>query len=751
MSTGVIAIDDQWSLWRRFAVRSPGLPVEFVDAFAVPEILTGAPVAGLDDRSRAVAAEATWSALADDTFMAALIWQNPSVVETWAGRLADAARTGERGEYRRRNERERVIARYAQRYAMKNESIGFFGPVAWGVFGDSVTPLDRRGGLGVRTGSISFEVWAIHELAARWSRRPDVRPYTPVRLHPAATVRGGRMVRPRGRPLPLDDITSALIAALGEGAPLGATVVAAARAGGLDTEVVAKIAEELDDAGWLRIGFRVPFDARPERHLRTQVAEITNDIVRADLTGYLDRLDAARSAVAGTMRDPVRLPNTMSDLDQAFAEAGGLSRRPLVRNGMGRTAIYADCRRDLDVQVGPELVDALREPLALLLRSADWITAEVAGIVERNLATEYARLRRRHEVVTLADLQAAVTEILLPGNRAVEEVAEDFRLRWSEVLPSSGSRVQQLHCAAVRPLVEALFPRRGLAWAAARHHTPDLMIRRDGDGWHWVLGELHVALNTLESRLFVTQCEDRAELIESTAADFRGGRVVPLYPPDGVASNSRTYPPPALDPPGAFRYWSYADDRGHEDGYGSVPVTMVRVTEEAGRLIGEAGEWRAPVIEFLGEFLTALCVDMFRLRASAPHAPRVLLGDLVVCRETWRFAASEIPLPRRRPDDYTYGRLRAWAQANGMPRHVFVQAPHEPKPVYVDFAAPALLDNMARMVRVAADAGAAVTITEMLPGPDELWLTDPDGLRYTAELRVVATRTGATDTAVQEA
>ena len=38
----------------------------------------------------------------------------------------------------------------------------------------------------------------------------------------------------------------------------------------------------------------------------------------------------------------------------------------------------------------------------------------------------------------------------------------------------------------------------------------------------------------------------------------------------------------------------------------------------------------------------------------------------------------------------------------------------------------------------------------MLPAPDQLWLTDPDGRRYTCELRVVAVDTRPTAPIVAE-
>jgi hypothetical protein len=750
MSDHLVTLDDRWSLWRRFAVRGTGLPVDAVAAFAVPGLLDRPATPDLIDTVKTTTAEAFWSALADDVFLAALTWQNPAVVETWAGRLGAAARSGDRPALTRRNERERVVARYAQRYATKNESIGFFGPVAWGEFTAGAAPLAWDGDLGLRGCSVSFEVWAVTELAAAWAREPSVRPHLPVRLSPACSLRDGRVWRPRRPPVELDGVGLGLLAALAGADRYGPLVEAAARAADLDEGLVAKTAEDLRATGVLQVGFRIPFDEQPERHLRDQVAGIADAAVHADLTARLDRLDAARDRLLHAATDAPALLPAMAHLSSAMADAGGVARRTIARADLGRTAVYPDCRRDLDVSVGTPLLDALRAPLGLLLRAADWIAAEVGAIVEDQLEDRFRRLRRQRETVTLAELQAAATDVLVPGNPIAAAALTDFQLRWAELVPATGAGSHRIDCAAARGAVEALFPARTPGWSAARHHTPDLMLARDGAGPpRWVLGELHVALNTVESRLFATQCEHRADLVAATAADFAGGRVVPLYPPDGVASNSRTYPPPALDPPGAFRYWSFAADFGHEHGHASVPATAVRVREAAGGLVGVADGWSAPVAEFFGEFLTSLCVNMFKLRGPSPHAPRVLFDDVVVCRETWQFPAASVPLPRSRDRDFTYQGLRDWAHRTGLPRYVFVHAPHEVKPMYVDFAAPALLDNMARLLRAAAAEGTAVTVSEMLPGPDQLWLTDAAGRRYTSEFRAVAVRREAGEPVVR--
>jgi hypothetical protein len=66
----------------------------------------------------------------------------------------------------------------------------------------------------------------------------------------------------------------------------------------------------------------------------------------------------------------------------------------------------------------------------------------------------------------------------------------------------------------------------------------------------------------------------------------------------------------------------------------------------------------------------------------------------------------------------------------------------ERKPIYADLTSLASIDLLCRGLRRAcrkAGPDAKVTITEMLPGPDQTWLFDGQGRRYTAELRMVAT------------
>ena len=75
----------------------------------------------------------------------------------------------------------------------------------------------------------------------------------------------------------------------------------------------------------------------------------------------------------------------------------------------------------------------------------------------------------------------------------------------------------------------------------------------------------------------------------------------------------------------------------------------------------------------------------------------------------------------------------------GLPERGFVRVPVERKPMAVDFRSLPLVNLLAKSVRRTAEAGpGAVTVSEMLPDLDRLWLRDAGGRRYTAELRLVA-------------
>jgi hypothetical protein len=146
-------------------------------------------------------------------------------------------------------------------------------------------------------------------------------------------------------------------------------------------------------------------------------------------------------------------------------------------------------------------------------------------------------------------------------------------------------------------------------------------------------------------------------------------------------------------------------------------------------------------IEFIGEILSGVAVEMTKIVSPREHVPRISVDRLVIARESWSFSASELGFVNNEEDHRRFLETRHWMQERGLPRFVFVRVPVEVKPFYLDFDSPVYVEIFCKMVRrmlASYRVGEPITITEMLPTPDQLWLHDAHGRTYTSELRMVA-------------
>ena len=119
------------------------------------------------------------------------------------------------------------------------------------------------------------------------------------------------------------------------------------------------------------------------------------------------------------------------------------------------------------------------------------------------------------------------------------------------------------------------------------------------------------------------------------------------------------------------------------------------------------------------------------------HWPRFALGRAVLFRERWVFAPGEAPEGGRGlPEAAWFERVHRWRRRHRLPRHVFVASDRDPKPFYVDLESPLFVDRLGRALAAPPEtAPPRLTVTEMLPGPSDLWLADAGG-RYASEFLV---------------
>jgi hypothetical protein len=141
---GLVPLAGEWAIWRDFAVRSAGFPVSGLDAFG-PGDESG--------RLRGVAQ--------DPLFREAVTWQNPAAFDNAVAKVAVGSPT-KPSQARQRDE---AVASYWQRYCAKNDTIGFFGPLAWGRIADDEPRLEVLSGALERERAVHLEAWGVQALA----------------------------------------------------------------------------------------------------------------------------------------------------------------------------------------------------------------------------------------------------------------------------------------------------------------------------------------------------------------------------------------------------------------------------------------------------------------------------------------------------------------------------------------------------------------------------------------------------------
>jgi Lantibiotic dehydratase, N terminus len=751
-----------WSVWRDVALRSAGFPADRVQTVCDEPLALSADLAGADpggqlaydkayDKAYADAAgrlsRAIADTCADPVFQEALTWQNPGLAQ----RLQDTGM----GTSRRSKDRGRelVIASYLQRYCLKNDTIGFFGPVAWvradpGTAGLVVTPGEQL----IARRTTYFEVWAIDKVAATIAGQGRAAGWLRPRQTRSVFLAGNVLHRPHRPPVTLTDAELRILLAC-DGRRTVSDVLDSA-----GTPEARGLLARLAELGALRLDLEGPADAWPDRLLREKLELIADPDARAAALAPVDRMIKARDAVAATDGDPAGLRQALTDLAQTFEQVtGAASTRKDGENYAGRTLVYQDAVRDVRVELGAAVTRALAAPLGLVLDSARWLVNDIAARYRDYFAELVDRESARSggAPVPLQRLLTRAAPYLSAGisGRGVGELAAasvaELQRRWQQVLgpPSSPSR-HQVSADTIAARAAECFPGHPVAWSAARQHSPDIMIAAaspaevEHGNFLLVLGELHISLNTLSGRLWAEQHPDPARLVAAEQADRGPQRIVAIPAKDHPSVTSRTNPPSAILGPGQL-YWSSAvtdslDPRESDAVMPGAAMTIVRRGEDLVVQVLPAGT-ELGFFEVIADEMVGVVVDAFQPAAPAAHRPRITIDRFVLSREQWTFQVADSAWAFAKDEQERYYLARRWRQDHGLPERVFYRVPVELKPTAADFRSIVLVNLLAKNIRQTQAAGhTQFTVTEMLPDLDQLWLTDREGRRYSSELRIIA-------------
>ncbi|WP_416906066.1 hypothetical protein [Micromonospora echinospora] len=310
----LVPLGGGWGLWRSFCVRAAGFPVDLLEPLADPELaaLADAVDAGADDGAYRVRfrhaeralARALHAAAADPRIREAVAWQNPGALDTGFDTLLrrDPETVSRTGRHRKT---EALVTSYLHRYAAKNDTIGFFGPLRWARI-DPEQPEPVRavhdGTAGDRT--LYLEGWALAELGRTLA--PPLRPWLVPRLLPLLGVDGNTLRVPSADPVSLDPVQAAVLRALRPGRTARQVVAAVRADAGHHPDRVWAALDRLHADRRIEWTLEAaPDDLHPAVTLRSVVATVDDPAVRAPALAALDRLTSAAATVTaarGTRR-----------------------------------------------------------------------------------------------------------------------------------------------------------------------------------------------------------------------------------------------------------------------------------------------------------------------------------------------------------------------------------------------------------------------------------------------------------------
>jgi hypothetical protein len=744
----------RWRLWDQFALRGAGFPAAGVLRLAPDGLAEAADKADPDKPEWAEFSEQFTAAAADTAhellriaarpdFREAVAWQNRPVLSS--GIKPFLAWTPDKGRSSMPRQREELVAHYWQRFCVKNDTIGFFGPVGWGRWDLSTAGLAVDPGEGLLAGTeVYFASWAIDTLAATIAADPAVPSWTAPRRVPFIRRDGDTVIVPGRPPQPATPAQLAVLDLCDGIRPARAIAEALP-----ELDIPTTLAE-LVKRRWVHWRLEIPADARPERGLRAWLSTVGDDELRTRGLSALDELERGRDAVAAAC-GPDELVEALTALEQRFV---ALTDTAAVREKSTGTApcralVYADSRRAATARIGQGVLDALA-PLEPLLDSAGWLTSRLAAAVMSRARGVFTALAARGPV-NLAEFWFACMPILHGHAGAeAEGLRREFQDRWRRILAPEPD-IDRVHrpLSTVADGVRSYFGPPGKAWTTARYLSPDIMIAATGPeavalgNFELVLGELHLASNTIGASLFVNQHPKPSELLALTGRDHPGARLMPLLPKEHRSRLSARIRHTLVRPEDYYlALVDFTADPTRPRTVRSADVEVVEVDGDLAVVLPDGERFAA--VDVFSHVLTTLAMDLFEVLPEAPHTPRVTVDRMVIARETWRLPASGATFAEAKDEAKRFVLGRAWREEHAMPRFVFAVLPTEPRPFYVDFDSPVYVNILAKALRrlVKKDPEGVITITEMLPTPEQTWLTDDAGESYTAELRFVAVDEG---------
>lgn len=680
-----------------------------------------------------------------DDFLRAVSWQNHRLLDGAVRPFCewDPATQTRHSKHRQREE---LIANYWQRYCVKNDTIGFFGPSGWGTFSDDSATRYTPGETLIERREVFFESWAIDCLAESFEALPAIREWLKPRRLTFVKIEGDINFNGPGLKVKLPALETAVLSMCDGKTSVHDIERELSGSYSVSLMDILGILDTLKAKRWIVLKIELPAGAHPEICLRQFLLGIGDTQLQSLLLARLDAIEAARDKIESS-GDATELTQALSELDALFS---GFTETSSTRNEGrtygGRTLVYHDSRRNMALSVGEDIKQGLA-PLYLLAKSARWICWRLGTEVRQLLRQTYQRCVEKHGAQF--DLTTMWLESLGPLSKvidaALDNIDQVFRAKWAKIIAVEDSeRRVEFTYAQLEERVNQEFDAPGAGWEGARYFCPDVMLSavdindlKSGD-FKLVLGEIHLTINTMRSSCFVTQHPDKSALLKEVDKDFPKPQLLNVLPKESPPRLSvRTHPVLSRDCDYMIELNYHTVDAGRDRLVKSRDTTIL---EEDGLIkIRIPNGETFDLVDVYAELLMGRVIDKFQLFSDRAHMPRVSIDKLVIARESWRFQAQDLEFANEKDEALRFMKARSWWKSQNIPRFVFVKSKTTEKPFYVDFESPIFINILSKLIRRNQTSEAIknkeVTFVEMLPDHQDLWLNDHAGNKYTSELR----------------
>ncbi|RXT29800.1 hypothetical protein B5P46_01630 [Rhizobium leguminosarum] len=649
----------------------------------------------------------------DERFQEALHNSNATLSEN--GSLAPGKPDVTRNSRTRR--RERTATLYLQRFAAKNETNARFGPVNDGVIlctlpqiGLALFPASPP----VRKGYVAH--WLIDEIVRSIEADPDLQPLLPL-------VGGGLR---RNDPLRILEGQSRDMAS-------------------------ERVLDHAASSGRLRASLRVPSNVVDQLDwLSVKIASlrVTSQGQRSAQAGWLAILagfDADRRAFAKDGRE-AKTEALASAEERYRSFSSGELRRHAGRMFRTRTLLYEECHGGGRVDLEEATLYRCKDDLAALIlasRVDDHLRRDKAmttAIKAYDSAFEATPRVRFDKFIAL--LASTPAQPVLDS----DEIA--FRRGWADVLARAGA-----DDAWDTEALESLAGGRSLV--PYFDLSPDLLASANATEpgeVTWTLGELHHGV-TMDGWMLDASprgLEVSASIAALKAAQTKAAAAQVRFANLVLARHMKAAPQIYS---GLVIELSGRVEGASAHALGLADLVVERqprrlVLRVAGDTDPRPLVFHAPAFGFSPDAYRAFelfsapvlrlpdLIEPSALVDSTVFAARVRqrLGRrrFTIYRERWRLNAHRlVAIAQLSTTEARYVEFRRQARQVGLPRYAFLRSSGEPKPVLLDIDSPLLVEAALGLIKPSD----TVTIEEMLPNADELWLDGSHDGRRTSEFR----------------